>query len=112
MKMNYVEIPVLVEATWARDAFVTSHLFAGPAIGFNMNATYASEETLTSVPALRSEVNRTEASVVVGLGGSVEVNYHTVVLQMQYQAGLTPVLDTDNGTLRTHAVGLMLEAIF
>lgn len=113
MQTDYIEFPVVLDAQWPASRMVTARAFAGPAVGFNIKAEHVANRPLTGVPPLRDHVRRTEFSAVLGMGLDLHLNYQTLLVDAQYQFGLTDVIDDpDAHTVRHRGLSVAMGIAF
>jgi len=114
-KLDYIELPVLLDVYIPVEGNIAPRIFAGPTVGFNINAEAETEASGgSSTTDLSDAVSDTEFGVAFGAGIDIEADFGTVLIDARYQLGLTNILDESNfgefdvGTSRNQgfAVGL------
>jgi len=93
VQLDYIEIPVLAKFAFITDGSLTPYVYAGPSVGFNINAERDGDDDgiLGGGPDtdIDDQINSTEFSVVVGGG----LDFGRIDLGVRYGAGLTEVFD-------------------
>lgn len=100
-KFDYIEVPVLGKASFdAGGSSVLPYAFAGPYLGFNVNAEADIETNNGSgTEDVSDQVSSTDLGLVIGAGATVS---NSINISARYEAGLTETIDgTDakNGAL-------------
>lgn len=115
MKLDYLEIPLLVKYTLGKQGKITPSLFAGPFLGFKMSSTLKTTVTAQGVTESEEEDLEDVKSTNFGLvfGGELTYNMGSFVLffDVRYSLGLSNIVDTDEadpGTVKVHAFTIMI----
>jgi opacity protein-like surface antigen len=105
-KLDYIEIPVLAKYQIPAGGF-SPNVFAGPALGFNINAERSNGDTQD----ISDSISGTEFGLYFGAGADFGLSAGTVSIDARYNLGLTNILDTD-GDASQNNQGFMITAGF
>jgi hypothetical protein len=105
-KLDYIEIPVLVKYKIPAGGF-SPNLFAGPALGFNINAERSNGDTQD----ISDSTSGTEFGLYLGAGADFGLSAGTLSVDARYNLGLSNILDTD-GDASQNNQGFMITAGF
>lgn len=93
LKVDYLEIPLLVRYKLAGRGPVSSNVFAGPAFAFAKSSETVKEVEVSGWPlaGARNNYNETSSDVGLVLGGSIDVAVMSVgiTIDIRYTAGLS-----------------------
>jgi hypothetical protein len=95
LTLNYVEIPVLGKLQVPVTGPITPTMFAGPAVGVNVNAEFDEPLAGTDPRDISDFVQSTEVGVHAGIGLDVEAGGVLLMVEARYTRGLTGVFDED-----------------
>jgi len=95
-KLDYIEIPVLAKFQIPVEGSFSPNIFAGPALGFNVNAEREVEGGgQSSGQDVSDEISGTEFSLAFGAGADIGLGAGTLSFDFRYGLGLTSIADTD-----------------
>lgn len=102
LKLNYVEIPVLLRLTLSRDGSVHPHAYAGPYLGFQIDCSVkGTSADCNDVPGVSTK------TVDVGgiVGGGLDFDFGPLVLTggARYGFGVSTVADFQVGSVKESA---------
>ena len=95
LKLNYIEVPILIKWTSPSEGTIRPNLFIGPAPAFLMSAKF--EETFGGVLVeidIKDEVKSFDFGVVFGGGLDFAAGSGSFVIDIRYTLGLTSVDDS------------------
>jgi hypothetical protein len=101
-KLDYLQVPVLLQVHVPVDGAVSPRLFAGPAIAFKLSCNAAGDDGGTSVEiscadfsdfGLDLDAKSTDFGLVFGAGADIDAGGVVVTLDGRYDLGLTDVLE-------------------
>ncbi|MEX0680704.1 MAG: porin family protein [Balneolales bacterium] len=97
LKIDYLQIPVLMKLYLPMPGPMDPHLYAGPYLGFLMDSSYESERD--DATDITERLNDREFGAVVGIGTEVHLLLLSIYLDARFTTGLEPVFqeDYDNG---------------
>lgn len=109
---DYVELPLLagVEIPTGSSR-ITSNLFAGPTVGYNVAFNREVELTGQAQSAILMDPKPFEAGLSVGIGGDVALGAPTISIDARYQLGLTDVIEAD-GEVRNRGFIISTGVVF
>jgi hypothetical protein len=121
VKLNYVEIPLLLRYDFARTNRTGAFIYGGPGIGFRtgcalsatthstgvtQHATCAEVETMSNGSV---KFNSLDAGAIGGLGARFGVGRAQLVVTAQYELGLRTVMVSDDSKNRALTLGAGFE---
>ena len=131
LKLNYLEIPVLLKYKIPSGGKVKPNLFIGPSVAFKLSArltgsykyqeTYASSDYsgyysyATSIDEEVDAVERTDFGLVFGAGLDIEMGSSSLVIEARYNLGLTGLskfADASDPGAKNAAFTLMMGIAF
>jgi len=99
LKIDYIEVPVLLKVNFPTEGQVSPHLLVGPVFGFNSGCTISGDDSEGSVDQDCEDDDIDPASFelsgMVGGGVSFPAGPGEVTFGARYQLGLTNVNDTE-----------------
>lgn len=96
LKLNYLEVPVLVKWMIPTQGTVLPSLFIGPAAAFNMSAKVSGEEGGISIDIdIKDEVKDIDFGLIFGGGLDFAAGSGNFILDVRYTLGLSSIDDTD-----------------
>jgi len=101
IKLDYLEIPVLLRFELPLPGKVKPNFLFGPAIAFNVSAKTTTDDNSSFYDSEQEIVNArgTEFSIILGAGIDFTLGKGTLVLDTRYNIGLTKAFeDVDPGT--------------
>ena len=117
IKLDYVEIPVLVRRNFLNVAALVPHVYAGPTVSFNVNCSVSVETN--GIPEARSDCMRDDFKpktldwgAAIGAGVDLSAGRFGITAGARYGIGIANILDDDssqfrdrvrNGTLAVYA---------
>jgi hypothetical protein len=102
IKLNYVEVPVLLRLSLGQGGLMNPHLYAGPYLGYNINCTVeGTSADCDDVPGISTKT----VDVGGALGGGIDVSLGGLVLTggLRYSFGISKVADFDAGAVNESA---------
>jgi hypothetical protein len=120
LKLNYLEIPVLLRLDVPNKAKVDPFFYAGPAISFLLSA--KDQLTGTATPAgggsavdideevdIKDMVKSTDFGIIFGAGLGYEVGTGHLVLDARYNLGMSKIDDTeDEANVKNGVISIMV----
>ena len=115
IKLDYIEVPVLVKLQVPLEEGITPSVFAGPTLGLNVTAEAeaeaegesAREDISSATEDISDDVSGTDFGLALGGGVDVELNNVTLMGDIRYGLGLT---STDDGDASIQNRGFMITA--
>ena len=104
VKLNYIEIPVLLKVMIPTEGMIDPSIFAGPSIGFLMTAEADDVD-------IKDNLKSTDFGLVVGAGIDymLQEGKGAIMLDARYSLGLTTVDDTaDEADVKNHGIAVMV----
>jgi hypothetical protein len=100
LKLNYLEIPILLKYKFPANGKLKPSLFAGPYLGFNNSAkAFARVESEsmgieeTEEEDISDDVKNTEFGITVGASLDYDIGHSSIIIDVRYSFGLTGILD-------------------
>jgi hypothetical protein len=90
--LTYLEIPVLMRFHFSRTSEMSPNFFAGPALGFNIGATYDYDINGNNMSGDIEDMNPIEFSMIFGAG----IDTRQITFDVRYDMGLTTNIDPDD----------------
>ncbi len=106
--LTYIEIPILAKLSLPTEAAFVPHAFAGPSIGFLMDAT---EENVNIESDVKEYFNNVEYGMVVGTGFDFLIGKGRLLLDARYSFSLSNILeeeDDDDDELKNSGITIMV----
>jgi hypothetical protein len=115
IKLDYIEVPVLVKLQVPLEEGINPSVFAGPTLGLNVTAEReieaegesAREDISSATEDISDDVSGTDFGLALGGGVDVELNNVTLMGDIRYGLGLT---STDDGDASIQNRGFMITA--
>lgn len=94
-KLDYLEIPVLAKLQIPVTGPLSPNVFAGPTLGFNMNATMQAEGGgQSNSQDISDSISGTDFGLAIGAGTDFGLSAGTVSVDLRYGLGLSSVDDS------------------
>jgi hypothetical protein len=111
VKLDYIEVPVLLRCSFGRGAKLIPAFFLGPAVLYRLAANAEADNGLTR--SLDQSVRRTDFGLVFGADFSVPLGRPQVTIEARSTLGLTNIDDTGSGAdIRNRAFSIILGMYF
>jgi len=91
MKMNYLQIPVLVKYYFPLPGPVSPNMYAGPYVGFHLDSSYDGDEDFAD--DWEDSVRDTDYGLVLGLGTEINILLNTIHIDARYILGLESIFE-------------------
>lgn len=97
LKLDYVEVPLLLKARFGSDGALRPYLFAGPYAGFRTKAEVEVDagDDGSSTDSLEDETKSVDYGVVAGAGLEIPAGSGAFLLEGRYARGLTTIASDD-----------------
>lgn len=102
IKLNYVEVPVLLRLSLGQGGLVNPHVYAGPYLGYNISCTVeGTDADCDDVPGISTKT----VDVGGALGGGLDLSLGGLVLTggLRYSFGISKVADFESGLVNESA---------
>lgn len=100
-QLDYVDVVLPALITVETQHNFSPQFFAGPFLGFNINAEAESRETrfggepVTTSKDISDEINSLDYGVAFGLGGLVDLAAGAITMDVRFNLGLAEIFDAD-----------------
>lgn len=95
VKLDYIEVPVLVKLQVPLEEGITPSVFAGPTLGLNVTAEAEAEaEGESATEDISDDVSGTDFGLALGGGVDIDFPFGTLMGDIRYGFGLTSIDDS------------------
>ncbi len=118
VKLNYLEIPVLLKYKFHTQGKLKPSLFAGPYVGFNTSAKMFTRVEVIGIKEteeedVADEVRNTDFGLIVGASLDYDIGHSIIIIEVRYSMGLTRIPeDPDASDAKNSVFTLMLGYAF
>jgi hypothetical protein len=115
MKLDYLEIPVLVKIIFPSPGGVNPYLFAGPAVAIKVSGKVKAEFAGESDEEDIEDMKSTDFGLVIGAGvdfGFGALGKGTLSVDIRYSLGLSTISDFEGDDVKNGAFSLMVGFSF
>jgi len=117
IKMDYLEIPVLLKLMIPSQSGFKPCLMAGPALGIKMSSKEKAEVTVLGVSASTetdmTDVKSTDFGLVFGAGFGYEVGGGAITFDARYELGMSTIDNSSNaGDIKNNAISFFVGYSF
>jgi hypothetical protein len=111
VKLDYIEFPVLVVATFPAGEKAAFNVFVGPTFGFNSKAEVEVVEH-NETEDISDLVSSFEFGAAIGGGAEYMLSSFSIVLDVRYSLGATNIPDEGDADLKNRGIGIMAGVKF
>jgi outer membrane immunogenic protein len=109
LKLDYFQIPLLLKVYVPTEGKIKPHIFAGPAIAFNVKHKLREEALEVAAEADVENIKSTDFGIVAGAGFEYRLSSGCILFDARYEAGLTSIDDSGfDADVKNSAVSIMV----
>lgn len=113
MKLDYIQVPLLMKLNLPVAGPVSPNVFAGPNVGFNINASQETEAGGQSDSEdIGDDISGTDYGVTLGAGIDFGLSAGTLTVDVRYELGLADIPDEGDANIRNRGIGVTAGLAF